>query len=159
MAVPEWICAVLEEDALRACYVHHAAYEGNVRDILRWPRQMVGSDGLHLPGKTHPRLYGTFPRVLGRYVREEKVISLEQAVHKMTGMPAARIGLQKRGTLAVGHAADLVLFDPQTICDVATFEDPLHYPVGLPYVFVNGIAVKEADQSTRALAGKVLRRV
>ncbi len=158
LSAPEWVCAVLEEDNLRACYVHHGAHEGNVRDILRWPGQMVGSDGLHLPGKTHPRLYGTFPRVLGRYVREEKVISLEQAVHKMTGMPAARIGLKQRGTLAVGHAADIAVFDPAAVHDVATFEDPLRFPVGIPHVFVNGQAVKADGQPTNALPGKVLRR-
>lgn len=158
LSAPEWVCAVLDEDNLRACFVHHGAHEGNVRDILRWPHQMVGSDGLHLPGKTHPRLYGTFPRVLGRYAREEGVISLEQAVHKMTALPAARIGLQKRGTLAVGNFADLVIFNPDTVHDVATFEDPLRYPVGLPYVFVNGQAVKWNDAPTHALPGYVLRR-
>lgn len=158
LSAPEWVCAVLEEDNLRACFVHHGAHEGNVRDILRWPHQMVGSDGLHLPGKTHPRLYGTFPRVLGRYAREEGVLSLEQAVHKMTALPAARIGLQKRGALAVGNFADLVIFHPDTIHDVATFEDPLRYPVGLPYVFVNGQAVKWNDEPTHALPGHVLRR-
>ena len=157
--VAEFVCAVLEEEQLRACFVHHAAHEGNVRDILRWSGQMVGSDGLHLPGKTHPRLYGTFPRVLGRYVREEKVISLEAAVHKMTGMPAARLGLKKRGLLQEGYAADIVVFDPNTVCDTATFDDPLRYPTGIPYVFVNGIAVKEADHATGALPGQVLRRV
>jgi N-acyl-D-amino-acid deacylase len=158
LSVPEWVCALLQEDELRACYVHHGAHEGNVRDILRWPGQMVGSDGLHLPGKTHPRLYGTFPRVLGRYVRDEKVIPLEIAVHKMTGAPAARLGLPKRGTLAVGNAADLVVFDPATVQDTATFADPLRFPTGLPYVFVNGRAVKWADQPTGALSGHVLRR-
>ncbi|HLK58539.1 MAG TPA: D-aminoacylase [Chthonomonadaceae bacterium] len=158
LTVAEWICAVLEEDELRACYVHHAAHEGNVRDILQWEGQMVGSDGLHLPGKTHPRLYGTFPRVLGRYVREEQVISLETAVRKMTGAPAKRIGLKKRGTLAKGYAADLVIFDPEIVSDTATFDDPLRFPTGLPWVFVNGKAVKADDAPTRALPGKVLRR-
>jgi len=159
LSVPEFVCAVLEEEQLRACFVHHAAHEENVQEILQWAGQMVGSDGLHLPGKTHPRLYGTFPRVLGRYVRAEKILSLEQAVHKMTGMPAARLGLKQRGLLKTGYAADLVIFDPATICDTATFDDPLRYPTGLPSVFVNGIAVKEADQSTGALPGKVLRKV
>jgi N-acyl-D-amino-acid deacylase len=158
MRVADWICAVLQEDELRACYVHHAAHEGNVRDILRWPGQMIGSDGLHLPGKTHPRLYGTFPRVLGRYARDEAVLSLEEAVHKMTGAPAARLGLKRRGLLKRGFAADLVLFDPATISDTATFEDPLRYPTGLPYVFVNGVAVKWQDQPTGALPGRVLRK-
>ena len=106
----ELVCRLLEEEELRACYVHHAAHEGNVRDILQWPGQMVGSDGLHLPGKTHPRLYGTFPRVLGHYVRDERVISLETAVHKMTGAPAARLGLKQRGTLAAGQSPPTSLF-------------------------------------------------
>ena len=119
---------------------------------------MVGSDGLHLPGKTHPRLYGTFPRILGRYVRQEKVIPLETAIHKMTGAPAARLGLSRRGTLQAGYAADLVVFDPASVSDVATFDDPLRYPVGLPYVFVNGMAVKWADSPTEALPGRVLRK-
>jgi N-acyl-D-amino-acid deacylase len=152
----EFVCAVLEEEQLRACFVHHAAHEENVRDILQWSGQMVGSDGLHLPGKTHPRLYGTFPRVLGRYVRQEKVLSLEQAIHKMTGMPAARLGLKQRGLLQTGYAADLLIFDPLTVCDTATFDDPLRYPTGIPYVFVNGIAVKDADQSTGTLPGHIL---
>lgn len=158
LSVGEWLCALFEEDALRACYVHHGAHEGNVRDILQWPHQMIGSDGLHLPGKTHPRLYGTFPRILGRYVREEKVIGLVEAVYKMTGAPAARLQLPRRGTLAAGHAADLVVFDPQTVCDTATFEEPLRFPTGIPYVFVNGHAVKWENRSTGALPGHVLRR-
>lgn len=158
LSVPEWICAVLEEDDLRACYVSHAAHENNVRDILRWPHQMVGSDGLHLPGKCHPRLYGTFPRILGRYVRQERVISLEEAVRKMTSAPAARLGLRDRGVLKVGNAADLVLFDPATVRDTATFEDPLRFPEGMPCVWVNGVAVKRDHQPTHALPGQVLRR-
>jgi N-acyl-D-amino-acid deacylase len=158
MSVAEFVCAVLAEEHLRACFVHHAAHEENVREILRWSGQMVGSDGLHLPGKTHPRLYGTFPRVLGRYVREEKVLALEQAVHKMTGMPAARLGLKQRGLLQTGYAADVVIFDAATICDTATFDDPLRFPTGIPSVFVNGVAVKEGDAATGALPGKVLRR-
>ena len=159
MRVPEWICALLEEEELRACFVHHAAHEGNVRDVLQWDGQMVGSDGLHLPGKTHPRLYGTFPRVLGHYVRQEHILSLEQAIYKMTGMPAARLKLQKRGLLREGYAADLVIFDPATIRDAATFEDPLQYPTGIPYVFVNGVAAKSNNAPTGKLAGRVLRRI
>jgi N-acyl-D-amino-acid deacylase len=154
----ELVCALLAEEELRACYVHHAAHEGNVRDILRWDAQMVGSDGLHLPGKTHPRLYGTFPRVLGRYVRETGSVSLTQAVHKMTGAPAARLGLPRRGLLRQGYAADIAIFDPAIIGDTATFEDPLQYPVGIPHVYVNGRAAKRGDKSTGGLNGRVLRR-
>ena len=157
-SVAEWVCAVLQEDDLRACFVHHGAHEGNVRDILAWEGQMVGSDGLHLPAKTHPRLYGTFPRVLGHYSYREKVLSLESAVHKMTGAPAARLGLTRRGLLRKGYAADIVVLDPTRVMDTATFIDPLRYPFGLPYVFVNGKAVKRADAATYALPGRILRR-
>ena len=158
LRAPEWVACVLEEEELRACYVHHAAHEGNVRDILRWDGQMIGSDGLHLPGKTHPRLYGTFPRVLGKYVREEGVLSLEQAIQKMTSLPANRLGLKNRGVLKVGNFADIVIFDPKTITDTASYTDPLRFPTGIPYVFANGKAVKFDDVSTGALPGKVLRK-
>ncbi len=158
LTIGEYICSILEEEDLRACFVHHAAHEGNVSDILQWDHQMVGSDGLHLPGKTHPRLYSTFPRILGRYVRETKVLSLESAIHKMTGIPAARLGLPGRGLLKKGYAADIVIFDAATVHDVGTFEDPLQYPVGLSEVFVNGIAVKRNNESTGKLPGTVLRK-
>ena len=157
LSIGELVCSLLQEEELRACYVHHAAHEGNVRDILQWPGQMVGSDGLHLPGKTHPRLYGTFPRVLGHYVRDERVISLEAAIHKMTGAPAARLGLKQRGTLAVGNAADIVVFNSKTIHDTATFDAPLRFLTGITYVFVNGIAAKWNDAPTGRLNGRVLR--
>ncbi len=158
ISVAAWVCAVLEEDDLRACFVHHGAHEGNVRDILAWDGQMVGSDGLHLPAKTHPRLYGTFPRVLGHYSHREKILSLESAVYKMTGAPAARLGLKRRGLLQQGYAADIVLFEPDKVLDTATFNDPLQYPSGLPNVFVNGKAVKRDSKATYALPGRVLRR-
>ena len=156
--VGEVVCKILEAEELRACYVHFAAHEENVREVLRWEGQMVASDGLHLPGKTHPRLYGTFPRVLAKYVREERVISLSTAIAKMTSKPALRLGLKKRGTIAVGNFADLVLFDPETVLDVATFTDPLQYPDGISDVFVNGIAVKREGKATGVLPGRVLRK-
>jgi len=158
LRISEWICAVLLEEDLRACFVHHGAHEENVRDILQWGPQMVGSDGLHLPGKTHPRLYGTFPRVLGYYVREEKVISLEQGIHKMTGAPAKRLGLKDRGWLREGLAADLVIVDTEKVLDTATFTEPLHFPDGIVHVFVNGTAVKRDGVATGVLAGRVLRK-
>ena len=154
----ELVIRLLVDDELRVCYVHHGAHEENVKDILQWPDQMVASDGLHLRGKTHPRLYGTFPRVLGHYARDERVIPLESAVYKMTGQPAQRLGLKDRGVIRPGAAADLVLFDPLTIRDTATFEDPLRFPEGIPHVFVNGVAVKKDGHPTRALPGVVLRR-
>lgn len=158
MDVCKWVCALLEEEELRACYIHHAAHESNVRTILQWDHQMVGSDGLHLPGKTHPRLYGTFPRILGHYVREERVIDLETAIYKMTAAPAARLHLKKRGILATGYAADITVFDPKTVRDTATFDAPLQYPIGIPYVFVNGIATKFNDLPTGNRPGTVLKK-
>jgi N-acyl-D-amino-acid deacylase len=158
LTVGEWICALLEEEQLRACFIHHAAHEENVRTILRWEHQTVGSDGLHLPGKCHPRLFGTFPRVLGRYVREEKVLSLEQAVRKMSGAPAARLGLPRRGLLKAGYAADVVVFHPQTVQDRATFESPREHPAGVVHVLCNGVFVVEESRPTKALPGRVLKR-
>jgi N-acyl-D-amino-acid deacylase len=154
----EWVCAALEEEELQACYICHASHEGNVRDILQWPGQMIGSDGLHLAGMCHPRLHGTFPRVLGHYARDEKVVSLAEAVRKMTSAPAERLGVKGRGYIRPGMAADMVLFDPVTVSDTATYEEPLRYPTGIPWVWVNGVAVKQDGVATGALAGRVLRR-
>ena len=141
--------------------VYHVIDEGDVRRIMAHPQAMVASDGrLTRPGDgvPHPRNYGTFPRVLGRYVREERVITLEQAVHKMTGMPAARLSLGDRGCVRAGCVADLTIFDPATVRDVGTFEDPHHYAEGIPYVLVNGVAVVDAGRMTAARPGKVVRR-
>ena len=107
--------------------------------------------------KPHPRGAGNNPRVLGRYVRERKVITLELAIHKMTALPAASFGLRERGTIAVGAHADLVLFDPETVADAATYDDPMAQPIGIPFVFVNGVAVVDGGEPTRALPGSVLR--
>lgn len=158
LTVAEWICNALVEESLQVCFVHHAAHESNVRTILQWPDQMIGSDGLHLPGKCHPRLFGTFVRVLGKYVRDERTISIEEAIRKMTSAPAQRLGLPNRGLLKPGFAADLVLFDPATVSDTASFADPRLYPQGIPNVWVNGIAAKQNGAATMALAGQVLRK-
>lgn len=109
-------------------------------------------------GKPHPRCYGTFPRLLGRYVRELGVLSLEEAVRKMTGLPAARLGLSDRGRIKEGAFADLVVFDPDRIADRATFADPHQFPTGIDLVLVNGVVAAEGGRQTEALAGKVLRR-
>ncbi len=137
--------------------------EDNVRTLMRHPLVVVGSDGNSLAPygvlgqrKPHPRSYGTFPRVLGRYVREEKVLTLEEAVKKMTSITAERFGLTDRGVIREGAWADLVLFDAQTIADRATFIDPHQYPVGIPYVVVNGVVVIDQGQHSGALPGQVL---
>lgn len=158
LSIPEFVCRLVVEDEMQACFIAHSQDESDVRAVLQHPAQMVGSDGLHLPGKTHPRLYGTFPRVLGEYARNNRTLTLAEAVRKMTGAPAARLGLKDRGTLEVGKAADLVLFDPARVHDTATYEDPLRFPEGIPHVWVNGIAVKRDDQPTGHRPGRVLRR-
>jgi N-acyl-D-aspartate/D-glutamate deacylase len=139
--------------------------ESDVIAILRDPFGMIGSDGRSVSptgpmGRypVHPRYYGTFPRVLGRYVREKKVLSLEQAVHKMTGMSADKLGLKDRGLIRKGMAADLVLFDPETIGDGAVFGDSHRFAVGISHVFVNGKAVIRNGKHTGGLPGKRLFR-
>jgi len=138
--------------------------EDDVRTILADPLVTVGSDGpcvapygITGQGKPHPRLYGTFPRVLGHYARDLNLVGLPQAIHKMTGRAAAALGLTDRGTIVEGNAADLVLFNPDTIADRATFDDPHQYPEGIEMVIVNGAAVIDGDH-TGALPGRLLRR-
>jgi N-acyl-D-amino-acid deacylase len=137
--------------------------EENVRSLMRHPMVVVCSDGWSLSPhgvlgqrRPHPRSYGTFPRVLGRYVREEKMLSLEEAVRKMTSITAERFGLTDRGVIREGAWADLVLFDAQTVADRATFTDPHQYPAGIPYVVVSGVVVIDQGQHTGALPGQVL---
>ena len=137
--------------------------EDDVRRALAHPSVMIGSDGSALAvtgelgeGKPHPRSYGTFPRVLGEYVREQRVLTLAQAVHKMTVMPARRLGLRDRGVVRVGARADLTLFDARRIADRATFENPHRYPEGVEHVFVNGRFVIKHGQHTGSLPGRVL---
>jgi N-acyl-D-amino-acid deacylase len=135
----------------------------NVAKVLAHPNLMIGSDSIPLfqgegdrPGKPHPRTYGTFPRVLGEYARDRRLFSLETAVHKMTGMPAARLGLRERGLLRPGFAADLAVFDPATVKDESTYADPHRYPTGIPYVIVNGAAVVDGGRFRAAGTGRVL---
>ena len=110
-----------------------------------------------LPPLVHPRHLGTVPRWLGTYVRDEKLMSWEEAIRKLAGLPADILSLEDRGTLAEGNFADIVVFDPETIDGRATFEDPFHYSVGMEYVFVNGIAVVNEGDYTGALPGRALR--
>ena len=132
--------------------------EADIVRIMRSPEAMIGSDGMPADQHPHPRLWGTFPRVLGRYVREQSVLPLHEAVHRMTGLPAQRFGLRNRGTVEEGNYADLCIFDPDTILDVATFEQPTQPAVGIHYVFVNGQMALENGVPTPKRAGKVLTR-
>ncbi|WP_214324013.1 N-acyl-D-amino-acid deacylase family protein [Nonomuraea sediminis] len=146
---------LLAEDG-EVTIISHSMREDDVRRVLASDFSMIGSDGVPKPGHPHPRLAGTFPRVLGRYVREQSLISLETAVHKMTGMAAARFGLTDRGVLRDGAHADLVLFDPGTIADGATYGEPLLPPVGLHTVVVAGEIAVQHGTVTTARPGTVV---
>jgi N-acyl-D-aspartate/D-glutamate deacylase len=132
--------------------------EADIETNLRHPRMMIGSDGIpDLQGRPHPRLYGTFPRVLGHYVRARGVITLEQAVQRMTSLCCDRFGLAERGRIAEGQWADLVLFDPATVIDRATYDEPHQEPLGISVVVVNGALAYEGGRHTGVGAGRVLR--
>lgn len=154
---------ILSEDG-RVPMVGFCLDESDVRNVLGHQLTLIGSDGRCLTnhgllgrGKPHPRNYGTFPRVLGHYVREG-VLTLPQAVKKMTSMPAERMGLKDRGVLKIGYKADISVFNPDTINDEATFTDPHRFPTGIPYVIVNGVLVVESGELTGALPGKALTK-
>lgn len=136
--------------------------ENDVRRVLTDPAALVASDGWTLDpsagGTPHPRSYGTFPRVLGHYVRETGVLSLPEAIHKMSGLPARRLGDRSRGIIGQGKVADLVVFDPLTIADVATFTDPHRYPIGIEHVLIGGTPVIDDGFETGARPGSVLTR-
>ncbi len=145
--------------------VYFIMAEDDVKLALRQPWVGIGSDGSALSiegplrsGVPHPRNFGTFPRVLGKYVRDEKVIPLEEAIRKMTSLPAGMLNLPDRGTIAAGKWADLVIFDPATVRDTATFENPFSYPQGIDTVLVNGQVVLDEGTHTGTRSGKVLRR-
>jgi N-acyl-D-amino-acid deacylase len=145
--------------------ITHAMKEEDVELIARHPLVSVGSDGSSLSaegvlstGKPHPRSYGTNPRFLARFVRERRLVSLEEGVRKMTSLPASRLGLTRRGRIAPGYWADLVIFDRDAVEDTATFKEPHQYPKGIPFVVVNGTLVVENGQFTGRMPGRVLRR-
>ncbi|MDN3202841.1 N-acyl-D-amino-acid deacylase family protein [Algoriphagus sediminis] len=141
--------------------IYHAMDEMDVEKIMAHPMTMIGSDGrLSEPGNghPHPRAYGTFPRILGYYVREKGVLSLEEAIHKMTGMPAQRLGLANRGIIKKGMKADLVIFDPQTVIDKSTFVKPHQYPVGIEYVIIDGVLALEKGQFLGRTPGRLIRK-
>ena len=149
---------LLLADRLGTTIVLHVGDESNVRAIMRHPTHTAGSDGLLVGARPHPRAWGTFPRYLGHYVREERILGLEECVAHLTGRPARRLRLADRGLIRVGYAADLVLFDPSTVRDTATYDDPRRQCDGIPYVYVNGVPVIEDGRPTGARPGKVLGR-
>ncbi len=161
----EWTCDALVEHGGAIDIIHPSMSEEDGRVVMAKEWIAIGSDSrANAPygplsfGKPHPRSYGTFPRVLGRYARDDGVLTLEDAVRKMTGLPASRLRLRARGTLREGAAADLVVFDPERIIDRATYDDPHRYPDGIALVVVNGEVALEAGEATSTRAGRFLRR-
>ncbi|MEU4812686.1 D-aminoacylase [Nocardia fluminea] len=148
---------LLRGDQLATTILQHVGHEENVRAIMADPGHMGGSDGLLVGARPHPRAWGTFPRYLSRYVRELGVLGLEDCVHHLTGRPAARLRLAERGLVRSGYAADLVVFDPATIHDTATFEHPQQQARGIQHVLVNGEFALENGTATGVRAGRSLR--
>jgi N-acyl-D-amino-acid deacylase len=164
---PPWeaLYDLLVEEDLQVMGIFFSMSEENLREILRQPYLMIGSDssarapdGPTRQGKPHPRAFGTYPRVLGRFVRNERLLPLEPAVAMMTSRPAVRLGLDDRGVLREGAHADLVVFNPEAVRDRATYEDPYQAPEGILHVFVNGTAVVREGTPTSARPGRVLRK-
>jgi len=158
------ILDLIAEDRTRVGVVFFLMSEDNVRKQVQLPWVSLGSDassmapeGVFLKSSTHPRAYGNFARFLGRYVRDEKLVPLPEAIRRMTSLPAANLGLADRGTLKVGAFADVVAFDPATIADKATFEQPHQYAVGMRHVLVNGVPVLRDGEHTGATPGRALK--
>jgi N-acyl-D-amino-acid deacylase len=159
----ETLLNLLAEDDSGIGTVYFITAEANIRKLIPLPWVSFGSDeasqapeGVFLKSLPHPRAYGNFARLLGKYVRQEKLLSLEEAIRKLTSLPATNLGLDRRGLLRDGYFADVVVFDPQTIGDRATYEKPHQYAVGMRHVFVNGVQVLKDGEHTGAKAGRAL---
>jgi N-acyl-D-amino-acid deacylase len=149
---------MLDEEGAGAVVVVELMNEEDVQTVMRHRSTMIGSDGIAAGSRPHPRLYGTFPRVLGRYARDGGLMPLHEAIHRMTGFPATKFRLDGRGFLRAGSFADIVVFDPARIIDTGTYEDPHRYPDGINHVFVNGVEVARDGRHTGARPGRALRR-
>jgi N-acyl-D-amino-acid deacylase len=152
------ICELLLSEDLRVAQVTTGPWTDGLRRFLPHPAAMVGTDSTFLGEKPSPRTYGSFPRILGQFVRDEGLLSLEEAVHRMTGAPAARLGLRERGLLRDGFAADVVVFDAARVRANATYDEPRQFPDGIEHVIVNGQPVVDGNHHTGALPGRSLRR-
>ncbi|MDI6703569.1 MAG: D-aminoacylase [bacterium] len=161
----DFIFDLLIDEKAQVQAIFFSMSEDNLKRILKKPYTSIGSDsssrktsGILAKGKPHPRAFGTFPHVLSKYVREEKILTMEEAIHKMTGANSLLIGIKERGFIKEGMYADIVVFNPRLIKDQATYEDPFKYPKGIEYVLVNGKITVKRGRHTGVLAGKVLKR-
>jgi N-acyl-D-amino-acid deacylase len=161
----EFMRDILIEEKSRVGMVIFMMKEENLKRILAHPLVGVGTDGAAVApygllgrGKPHPRHYGTFPRVLGKYIREEKIVPMPEMLKKMTSLPAQKFGFEKRGAILNEYYADIVIFDPDKVVDRATWTDPHQYPLGIEYVLVNGAVVIQRGEHSGSLPGKVLRK-
>jgi N-acyl-D-aspartate/D-glutamate deacylase len=152
------LCDLLLEEDLRVNQVTPGPWTETLRDFIRHPVGMIGTDSTFVGAKPSPRTFGSFPRVLGQFVRDEALISLEEAVRTMTSAAAARLGLRDRGLISDGFVADLVVFDPATVRSNATYDEPRQYPTGIEWVVVRGEIVVERGEHTGARSGRTLRR-
>jgi N-acyl-D-amino-acid deacylase len=159
------LCELLISDKGQTGGVFFHMSDEILEEILRWPFVMIGSDSSarsarksKTSGKPHPRTYGTSARVLGRYGREKRILTLQEALWKLSAFPAERLGLADRGRIQRNRKADIVVFDENTVSDKATYEDPHRYSVGFEQVLVNGVLTVEKGKHLGALAGKVLKR-
>jgi N-acyl-D-amino-acid deacylase len=163
-SVQETAIDLVVEDGSRVQVVYFLMSEDNVRQQIKLPWVSFGSDaasmapeGVFIKTSTHPRAYGNFARLLGKYVRDEHVIPLEDAIRKLTSLPAATLRVKERGRLAPGYFADVVVFDPKTIADRATYEKPHQYATGMRHVWVNGVQVLKDGEHTGQKPGQVVR--
>jgi N-acyl-D-amino-acid deacylase len=151
------ICDLLLQEDLGVNQVTSGPWAESLRDFVKHPVGMVGTDSTFIGRKPSPRTYGSFPRILGQFVRDEQLLSLELAIHKMTGAAAARLNLRQRGTIRDGSVADLVVFDPATVRSNATYDEPRRFPTGIEHVIVNGTPVVRDGEHTGATPGRGIR--
>ena len=164
-SIVDTVCELMIDERCEAMNITFWGEEEDVDTLVQHPAVMPCSDGWLLAptgmlgaGKPHPRCYGAFPRYLHQYVVEKKILRLEDAVRRMTSMPASRLKLQDRGVLREGMKADITVFNPKTIKDKATFEDPHKYPEGIQYVIINGAMIIEKGKHTGALNGEIIKK-
>ena len=153
----DFVCDLLADEKLAVTMISHYGSEEVLEKVLRHPNATVGTDGIY-GGRPHPRLYGTFPRFIHEFVNVKKILTLTEAIRKITSFPAGILGLTRRGIVKEGYWADLVIFEPGSFVDTATYDHPRAYPTGLKFVLVNGQIVVDKKGLTKNLPGHVLNK-